>query len=426
MYSGERWVKVGNYINVQEAPYNATGDGITDDSAAIQAAIDDARATGLPVYLPRVPVGYLCSSPLDLTDSDRLTIYGDGFVPPANALFEIAPTNASTLIGNTGTDGSVICAIGSNGLTLRGFNISSLGAPNPSTIGIILGTSTRVTAGPGSSAYYLKQIAIYMPETGSSIPILGNNVNGSNFEDVWTVGDLGPVFDSGNPRGVIPPFSAFGPDIDNDGNTMSSCSFLTFNGPALWLRRVNDFSGQQIYLNTLRGGPSYSGFAWAIYMSECIDVDLKVEIDYFPSAVIFEGFETNVKIKGITFPSTTPIGIDLPIIAYLHCVTAIGCEFEVYPVMGAAPNSNYHYTTEAGSPPTGIVDLIRNCLFTYDSVASANVLFLNMSSTNPVPLFSNRIEGDTDAIVNTLGIDGSPMSTSDYRMVLNGKVIGVA
>ncbi len=431
MYSGLRWVRVTGELNVQDAPYNAAGDGVTNDSPAIQSAINDARATGLPVRIPRVPVGYLCSDPLDLTDSDRLTIYGDGFVPPANALFEIAPTNSSTLIGNTGTGGCVICAIGSNGLTMRGFNVSSLGAPNPSTIGMLLGTSTRSVAGPGSSAYYLKQIAVYMPEVADSLPIYCNNVNASNFEDVWTVGDTGIVFDTENPRGIVPPYSAWGPDIQNDGNVMKTCSCLAFSGYALWLHKVNNFEGQQVYLNTLRGGPGYTGTSYAIYSAGCIDVRLKVEIDYFPCVVFMEEFHKNVRIDGSTFPSTTPTGIDLPVIAFfnatgspLEAASLEHCHFNVTPVMGALPNANFHYTTQGGNP--GLVRYIRNCTFIYDTVASPNVLFFNMTSDDAVPLFSNRLEGDSDTITNTLLIDDGVMPTSAYRMFVNGVQIGIA
>ena len=40
------------YLNVKSAPYNAKGDGVSDDSAAFLAAIQDAYANNLVVYVP--------------------------------------------------------------------------------------------------------------------------------------------------------------------------------------------------------------------------------------------------------------------------------------------------------------------------------------------------------------------------------------
>ena len=40
------------YLNVSAPPYNAAGDGTTDDSTALQAALDDAYSFRLAVLLP--------------------------------------------------------------------------------------------------------------------------------------------------------------------------------------------------------------------------------------------------------------------------------------------------------------------------------------------------------------------------------------
>src|ERR1700730_7507336 len=44
--------ELNQQFNVMQPPYNATGNGRTDDRAAIQAAINDACAVGGVVFLP--------------------------------------------------------------------------------------------------------------------------------------------------------------------------------------------------------------------------------------------------------------------------------------------------------------------------------------------------------------------------------------
>jgi len=59
-------------INVKDAPYNATGNGSTDDKAAIQSALNDVPASGGAVFFP--PGDYLVSGPL--APKSRTLVYG--------------------------------------------------------------------------------------------------------------------------------------------------------------------------------------------------------------------------------------------------------------------------------------------------------------------------------------------------------------
>ncbi|MEF3308086.1 glycosyl hydrolase family 28-related protein [Paenibacillus sp. GYB004] len=60
-------------INIRQPPYNAKGDGVTDDTEAIKAAI----ATGKDVYAPAPPVAYLLSDTLTLQEGQ--TYFGSGY-----------------------------------------------------------------------------------------------------------------------------------------------------------------------------------------------------------------------------------------------------------------------------------------------------------------------------------------------------------
>lgn len=60
-----------DWINVQDPPYDAKGDGATDDTAAIQAALNAAPVGGT-VYLPPPPVSYATSAPLTIPPQVRL------------------------------------------------------------------------------------------------------------------------------------------------------------------------------------------------------------------------------------------------------------------------------------------------------------------------------------------------------------------
>lgn len=51
-----------NYVNVKNPPYNAKGDGATNDCQAIQAAVDSLPVTGGTVFFPKSVYGYVCST----------------------------------------------------------------------------------------------------------------------------------------------------------------------------------------------------------------------------------------------------------------------------------------------------------------------------------------------------------------------------
>jgi len=77
--SGGTWTSVfptsNLVINVAESPYNAQGDGSTDDTTAIQDALDEAALSGGNVYVPSTTSFYFISATLKVPSN--VTLFGD-------------------------------------------------------------------------------------------------------------------------------------------------------------------------------------------------------------------------------------------------------------------------------------------------------------------------------------------------------------
>lgn len=114
-------------LNVMNAPYNAKGDGVTDDTAAIQAAITDAQnLVGAEVYFPPRLTGasYKVTSPLVISAPVRLR----GAGPYAVQL--IAPAGAITA-GNYILDINCLAVNNVEHVIVEGLTVRSIDAvPN--------------------------------------------------------------------------------------------------------------------------------------------------------------------------------------------------------------------------------------------------------------------------------------------------------
>lgn len=93
--AGSVGARLKREINVMDAPYNAKLDGVTDDSAAIQAAFDAAPA-GSRVVIPWTPTGGLAAG---LTINKTLRIVGD------DSLLRQLPSATTPLLSVLGVDG---------------------------------------------------------------------------------------------------------------------------------------------------------------------------------------------------------------------------------------------------------------------------------------------------------------------------------
>jgi Pectate lyase superfamily protein/Right handed beta helix region len=121
--------------NVMDPPYNAVGNGTTDDSGAIQSAANDAGAAGGGiVYLPTPPVAYAISTGIQL--QSNTTIEGDNTgsttVLALNGMVTFGGLS-SIMVTNTMADSGPFSAIVQSYITVRNLTFNNNAPGNMSS-----------------------------------------------------------------------------------------------------------------------------------------------------------------------------------------------------------------------------------------------------------------------------------------------------
>jgi hypothetical protein len=173
---------MSTYINVKDPPYNAAGNGVTDDTSAIQSAINDAA--GETVYFP--PGTYLVGA-LTGSATAATVLLGNNpltsiLLAKPNTLFMVTLNSDGSTVRNLGFIGplknsmqpfvgSTFISVGSN-TTLSNVLIDSIVAKEASWVGIVLdGTMNAIVQNSDISC---GAMCIYVARPARNIKIKNN------------------------------------------------------------------------------------------------------------------------------------------------------------------------------------------------------------------------------------------------------------
>jgi hypothetical protein len=159
--------------------FGAVGDGVADDSVAINAAIASGAKD---IYLPAGT--YKCNSPIDLAEKTGLTFRGDG---------ENQDYPCTSILGNTGS--VVLDLVGSSNCKLRGFQIRVASAYSaPSKVAILQGRSGGAAQFQYSQFNKYEGVMVYMDSIPAAtirgtVGIYNVGAEHTDYEDVYVIAD---------------------------------------------------------------------------------------------------------------------------------------------------------------------------------------------------------------------------------------------
>ena len=309
-------------ICVRPEQFGAIGDGVADDTAAVQRALSEAT------WQVSLSGRYRVTQPLNVTNRafGGLRILGSGMREDAQGC---------ALLGETG--GVVLDCTGSQYITMSDFSILAYGT-RPSTCGVLLARS-----GPSPYCQFnvLHRLHIDMGSDlaanggHGTIAVYNNAAELFRTEDSFCLADVPMVFTAENLYGIHSPHTSWNPTI----TSMSMCTvtgtsaLIGRRGPALLLEHAFNMRFANVYLS--RRGSGGTSSAIRSYGAHCVDFIGHVE--EYPSFLSTHGVERMWHIRGTQLLGPNP-AVSLEAAHPGASPEMIGCDIDLFPMPGSQPH----------------------------------------------------------------------------------------
>lgn len=197
-------------VDLLDPAFGVTGDGVTDDTAAIQAVIEHAEATRQSVWIPAAPGGFYKITDELILDFPGLIIEGEGFAVESRS--KIRQTNVNKHAFKISYP---VHSPSNHYLVLRNFAVEGPGA----SVSLGDGFNLILPEGKFNDQIYLENMRISYFRNGFQADHLGNST-------------LSNVTFDGNYNGFVIGGNANAINLNGCwiGNNLNACMILTGSG----------------------------------------------------------------------------------------------------------------------------------------------------------------------------------------------------
>jgi hypothetical protein len=273
--------------------FGAAGDGLRDDTAAIQAALD----AGGEVYFPAG--NYVVTRTLNVTNrGDRPTIlFGAGI--------SLYGGGGTTIIARTGD--WIADFTGSQFVTVRDLRFHATG-PKRSTKGLLFARSASI---PWAVFVQLSRILVWIESSPGasrvgSIALANNAAENFICDHSWFIADTPVTLTMDNELGLVPAYTPIGHVTSATGMSFRQVVFKAITGNALSLWGIANATFDDCYWDR-EGSANGQTYAIALHRSgKAYDTpqDLRIggQVENFPAPLFIAADATNVRVE-LTIPN---------------------------------------------------------------------------------------------------------------------------